>query len=195
MAMQKVEVISNSLALLGQRPITSLANPSSITLSAIQAFDFLVPYMLSTGFWRFATKIVQLALLVPTPPVKDWKYIYQLPTDFLKLVRLYPHNYAYEIYTDSQLYANVNEPLFLEYIFMPDEDNMPFYFNGYLIYKIAEYLALSNAQDVQFSQKLQNDMGVAQGVALAADCQNRPQTPLISQPIISDRAVATLLWG
>lgn len=195
MAMTKVQIISNALALLGQKPINSLQNQNSITTAAEQAFDFLLPYMLSTAFWRFATKIVQLSQLVTVPVVTEWAYIYQLPADFLKLVRLYPHNYAYELYENKQMYANINGPLYIEYTFMPAIGQLPYYFNGYLIYRIAEYLALSNAHEVQFSQKLAQDMGVAMGVAMAADSQNRPQTPLISQPIIEDRAVATLIWG
>lgn len=188
--MTKTQIISNALALLGQKPINSLQNQNSLVSSAEQAFDYLVPYILSTGFWRFATTIVQLSELVTVPIVTQWSYIYELPADYLKLVRLYPHNYAYEIYADKQMYSNVQGPLYLEYIFQPTVGQLPYYFNGYLIYRIAEYLALSNAQNVQFSQKLKDDMGVAMGVALAADAQNRPQTPLISQPIINNRAVS-----
>lgn len=195
MAMTKVEIISNSLALLGQKPINSLQNQNSITTAAEQAFNFLLPTILSTGFWRFATKIVQLSQLNITPPVTQWAFAYELPADFLKMVRLYPHNWAYELYTDKVMYSNVEGPQFIEYVFQPEIGQLPFYFNAYLVYKIAEYLALSNAQDVQFSQKLNSDMGIAMATALAADAQNRPQTPMISQPIIADRAVSFFVYG
>lgn len=193
--MTKVEILSNALALLGQKPINSLTNQNNITTAAEQAFDFLLPVILSTGFWRFATKIVELSQLNITPPVTQWAYAYQLPGDFLKLVRLYPHNWAYELYTDRIMYSNIEGPQYIEYIFQPDVGQLPFYFNAYLVYRVAEYLALSSAQNVQFSQKLKEDMGVAMGVALAADCQNRPNTPMISQPIIADRAVSFFVYG
>ena len=195
MPMTKVQIISNALSLLGQKPIISLVNQNSITTAAEQAYDFLVPYILSTGFWRFATKIQQLSKLVAVPIVSDWNYIYQLPADYLKLVRLYPHNYAYEIFEQRQMYSNVQGPLYLEYVYQPAPAEQTYGFNGYLIYRIAEYLALSNAHNVQFSAKLQADMGVAMAVGLAADAQNRPQTPLISQPIIADRSVSTFING
>ncbi len=195
MAMTKVQIISNALALLGQKPINSLQNQNSITTSAEQAFDYLVPLILSTGFWRFATKIVQLSQLVTTPIVTNWAYIYELPADYLKLVRQYPQNWAFEIYSDRQIYSNVQGPLYIEYIFQPDVGQLPYYFNDYLIYRIAERLALSNAQNVQFSEKLRQDMGIAMGVGLAADAQNRPQTPMVSQPIIADRAVSWYFSG
>ncbi len=195
MAMQKVQVISNALALLGQKPINTLQNQNSITSAAEQAYDFLLPYILSTGFWRFATRQVQVAQLNITPPTTIWNYVYQLPGDYLKMVRQIPHNWAYEIFNDSQMYSNIQGPLFIEYIFQPTAGQIPYYFNGYLIYRIAEYLALSSANNVQFDANLEQRMGVAMGVALAADCQNRPTTPMISQPIIADRAVSFFVYG
>lgn len=195
MAQTKVEIISLALGLLGQKPINSLQNQNSITQAAEQAFDFLVPYMLSTGFWRWATRQVELSQLNITPVTSIWNYVYQLPNDYLKMVRQIPHNWAYEIFTGNQMYSNIQGPLFIEYIFQPDVGQQPVWFNGYLIYKIAEYLALSNAQNVQFSQKLRDDMGIAMAMALAADSQNRPTTPMISQPIIADRAVSFFVYG
>jgi hypothetical protein len=195
MAMTKVEIISNALALLGQKPINSLTNQNNITSAAEQAFDFILPVILSTGFWRFATKQVQLSQLNITPPTTIWNYVYELPSDYLKMVRQIPHNWAYEIFTDRQMYSNIQGPLFIEYVFQPDVGQLPYYFNAYLVYKIAEYLALSSAQNVEFSAKLNQDMGIAMAVALAADCQNRPTTPMISQPIIADRAVSFFVYG
>ena len=195
MAMTKVQIISNALALLGKSPINSLQNQSSLVTAGEQAFDFLLPVILGTGFWRFATKIVQLAQLVQTPPVTDWQYIYELPADFLKMVRQYPHNWAYEIYTQHQMYSNVQGPISIEYVFLPAIGQLPYYFNAYLVYRIAEYLALSNAQSAQFATKLNSDMAMAMAQGLAADAQNRPQTPMISQPIISDRYVSSIING
>ena len=192
--MTRVQIISNSLTLLGQKPIISLDNQNSITSAAEQAYDFLLPLILSTGQWRFCTKIAQLLQLVEVPPTQtNWSFIYQLPADYLKLYRLYPHNYAYEIYGQRQMYSNVRGPLFLEYQYQPPEGELPYYFCAYLIYRIGEYLAISNAQDVQFSTKLAGDMGIAMSQALAADAMNRPNVPMISQPIISERSVSTLM--
>jgi len=194
----KVQIVSLALGLLGQKPITSLENQSNITTAAEQACDMLLPYIISTGQWRFCTKIQQLSQLVATPVVSEWAYIYELPADFLKLIRLYPHNYAFQIYDQNQMYSNVNDDdqgLYLEYQYKPTYGELPYYFSGFLIYKIAEYLALSNAHDVQFSQKLAQDMVVAEAKGLAADAQNRPNFPLISQPIITDRAVSSFVNG
>jgi hypothetical protein len=193
--MTKVQIISFALSLLGRKPIISLENQNDITSAAEQAFDFLVPVILSTGQWRFATKIQQLSKLVTTPVVDDWTFIFEIPSDYLKLIRLYPHTYAFEIYEDRHLYSNVDGPLYIEYVFEPSIFRFPAYFNNYLAYRIAENLALSNAQTVSFSQKLSTDMGVAMAVGLAADAQNRPETPMQSQPIIVNRAVNTLVNG
>jgi len=189
MAMQKVQIISFALSLLGRKPITSLDSQNDITSAAEQAFDFLVPVILSTGQWRFATKIIQVAQLVVDPEVTDWKYSYQLPNDYLKMIRQYPHNYEYEIYDDLKMYSNVSGPLYIEYIFQPVITQFPAYFNHYLAYCIAENLALSNAHDITYANKLSADKGLSMGQALASDSQNRPQTPLASQPIITNRSL------
>jgi hypothetical protein len=188
--MTKVQIISFALSLLGKKPILNLDNQSDITSAAEQAFDFKLPVILSTGPWRFGTTIAPLTKLNKTPIVSNWKYIYQLPSDFLKLTREYPHNYAYEFYENGEMYSNLDGPLFLEYVRQPDPSRLPAYFANYLAYVIAEVLALSSAHKVDFSSKLKEDMGVAMGQGLAADAQNRPQSSLASQPIITNRSTS-----
>jgi len=193
--MQKVQIISFALGLLGRKPIITLDNQNDITAAAEQAFDFLVPVILSKGQWRFATKIIQVSELEVDPIITYWKYSYQLPSDYLKMIRQYPHNYDFEMYDDLKMYSNVGGPLYIEYIFQPSISQFPPYFNEYLAYAIAENLALSNAHSVTFASKLAQDKGVIMAQALASDAQNRPQTPLMSQPIITNRAVTSYPYG
>lgn len=187
----KVQIISFALAKLGNKPVTSLDNQSELVSAAEQAFDFLFPLSLSEQQWRFACKIVQVSALVTEPVVSNWKYIYQLPSDYLKMIRQYPHNYSYEVYNLSQMYSNIAGPLYIEYMYQPTIASLPAYFCNYLCYRIAEHLALSNAHSVQFAQKLQGDMEIARTQALAADAQNRPNTPLVSKPMITNRALSS----
>lgn len=207
MSSTKVQIISNALGLLGKKPIASLASPDGITQSAEQAFDFLLKSKLSTGQWRFAATITQLPQLAsppfplnpppPTPQTSNftyWQYAYQLPGDFLKLIRLYPHNYMFEIY-ENLLYCQLTNPLYIEYVQNVVPTALPDYFNQYFKYEIAAELALSNAQTAQFYAPLTQKRDYEMAVAMAADAQNRPQTQIQSRPTISNRFVATWVYG
>ncbi len=183
---------------MGKKPIQSLVAQSDIVAAAEQAFDFLLPSILSKYFWRFATTIVQLSLLAITPTGGYWQYAYELPGDYLKLVHLWPVNWDFEIYQNMQLYSNFqssSQPLYIEYQFQPMIEFLPDYFNEYFAYEIACYLCLSNAQSVNYFQVLRPRADFLLGAALAADAQNRPQTPLQSAPMISRRYVSTFASG
>ena len=212
MALTKVQVISNALTIMGKKPILNLNNADSITQAMEQAFDFKYLNALESGFWRFATTIVQLTQLVQVPIGGYYSYAYQLPANFQKLVHLWPQQYDFDIYQNQQLYTNFNsapaqpvppppyvpsngQPLYLEYVFQVDYALVPNYFWNYFVYELAMYAALSNAQAVQYMQALQPLRDTAWGVALAADAQNRPQTPLQSKPMITRRFVSTFASG
>ena len=198
MPLTKVQIVSNAIALMGKKPITSLVNQSDIVTAAEQAFDMVYPSIMSKYFWRFATTIAQLSMLDITPVGGYWQYAYQLPGDYLKLIHLYPPNWDFEIYQDFQLYTNFqgnSQALYIEYQFLPLIQFLPDYFCEYLIYEIAAYLCLASAQSPQFFQALRPRADYLMQSALAADAQNRPQTPLQSAPMISRRYVTTFASG
>jgi len=190
MAMTKVQIISFAISKLGNKQITSLDNQSDIVNAGEQAFDVLFPVSISEHTWRFCCRIQQVSQLVTEPIVSRWRYIYQLPRDYLRMIKQDPHNYEFEIYELKHMYSNMAGPLYIEYMYQPVIAQLPYYFNNYLALRIADHLALSNAHNVAYSQKLRNDMEVARTQALAADAQNRPQSAIASQPIISSRAVS-----
>jgi hypothetical protein len=194
MALTEVQIVSGALMMLGKKPITALGQ-DDMSIAAQQILERILPERLSQGFWRFATKIVQLAQSVNVPPVSEWQYIYLLPGDFLKMVRQYPHNYAFEFYDQGQIYSNVNGPLFMEYIYLPLITALPAWFTEYLICEVALNLALSSAQNIQFAPFIQQKLNIEKAMAMAADAQNRPQTPLMSSPVISNRFVGTWIGG
>lgn len=194
----KVQVISNAITIMGKKPILTLENQGDLVTAAEQAFDFLFPAKLETSFWRFATTIVQLAQVVPAPIGGYYFYAYKLPANFQKLVHLWPQNYDWDIYENNLLYSNFDDsgqPLFLEYVFTPVYQNVPNYFWNYFVFELACYLCLSNAQTVQYFQALKPERDYQHAVAMAADCQNRPQFPLQSAPMITRRFVSTFASG
>lgn len=91
---------------MGKGIVTTLANPTPIVAAADQAYDFLLPSIISQSRWRFASKIAPLALS-PTPPLGSyWKYFYYIPTDYLELLRIFPQTWNYEIFADGLIAGN-----------------------------------------------------------------------------------------
>ena len=100
----KVNIISNAISMLGHAPIVSLTNGDNMVVAAEQAFDMLLPAVLSQNNWRFATQIQQLSESVEVPP-QPWSAIYLLPAGWLKTIRVYPNIYVWDIYENSKIYA------------------------------------------------------------------------------------------
>lgn len=177
---------------LGHRPITTLDNADELVTAAEQAFDLLLPAVLSTCNWRFAITISQLALspMVP-PPQTNWQNIYLLPSGWLKNIRIIPQNYVYEIYTGNQIWCNwgTATPIYMEYAFQPDVSLLPASFVQYFIYEIAAFLGLASAQKPEYYAVLEQKRIMALAVAAAADAQNRPQASQVDIPVLNKRYV------
>lgn len=181
-------VLSNAVALLGHAPITSLTGNDKLVLAAQQAYQMLLPSVLSKNDWRFAVNIaplVQSAVIPPSP----WKIVYNLPSGYLKLIRLYPNIYEWEIYNNSQLYSIINGNLQIEYVFQPEVSQLPGYFVNYFVYEIAYYLALSNAQKPEYAAALASERDKQFSMAAAIDAQNRPNFSQVLFPVLVNRSI------
>ena len=202
MALTKVQVISNALALMGKKPILSLDGQGDLTVAAEQAFDFLFEASLCEAQWRFACGILQLSELatlpfaIPNSPVTiNYSYAYQLPADFLKTIRIWPQSYDWELFFNKIMLTNQSPPIYMEYVFSPVIETIPNYFWKYFVYEIAAYLALSSAQETEYYTALEQKRGVQFAIACATDAQNRPQTSIQSAPMITNRYVTQWVYG
>src|SRR5262245_51891526 len=139
MAYTKTSIVSLAVQILGHKPIQTLENADDMVISASQAFDILLPSVLSTGNWRFSIKIQQLTLSTEVPPPQtNFNQIYLLPAGYLKNIRIIPQNYVYEIYSNNQIWCNwgVDGPVYMEYAYLPEIAQLPAYFVNYFIYEI-----------------------------------------------------------
>jgi hypothetical protein len=194
MAVTKTVIISNAITLLGHAPIISLVNGDKMVVAAEQAFDLLLPTILSENNWRFATTIQPLTLLLETPPA-PWTASYQLPSGFLKLLRLYPNIYEFDLYNNNRLYtflgvpSNDGQPFSIEYVFMPEISQLPARFVKYFIFEIANYLALSNAQRPDYAAYIRQQCQAEFAMAAANEAQNRPQYSQVLFPVLTNRCI------
>ena len=196
MAVSKTSIISLALMLLGHKPITSLENSDDLTIAAEQAYDVLLPSVLSTGNWRFSIQIQQLSLSPMVPPIQTtWQNIYNLPSGYLKNIRVIPQNYVYEIYCNSQIYCNwgTETPVFMEYAFLPTVSQLPMVFVNYFIWEIAAFLGLSNAQKPDYYKVLEEKRITQLAIAAATDAQNRPQFSQVDIPVLNKRNITGII--
>lgn len=213
-AMTQTTIISNAVSLLGHKPIQTLDNPDNLVLAAIQAYDLLLPDLLSQNNWRFAIRIqplVQAFELAPYP----WKTVFNLPSGYLKLIRLYPNIYEFDIYANSKLYTfwqtgynfcsgvpptpptppdpcdgNIGGNLLhIEYVFQPEPNEFPPRFVPLVVYTIAAYLALSNAQRPDYAAWLAQQAQNKYAMAAASEAQNRPNFSQVLFPVLANRNI------
>lgn len=185
----KVQIISNAVALLGHKPVITLdaEDADDLVITAEQSFDYKLPACLAQNSWRFATRITQLSLVNNETPPTWWKTVWQLPSGYLKNIRLYPQNYAYEIYENLKIYAqwSTESAVFMEHIFQPDVTLLPAWFVDYFVYELAAYLALSNAQKTEFYSVLEQKRTLQLAIAMGIDAQNRPNRHQVDFPMLN----------
>jgi hypothetical protein len=190
MSNTKVSIISNAITQLGHKPIITLDNADELVTAAEQAYDMLLPSVLSSGNWRFATQIAQLSKSVEVPPPGTyWSTVYLLPAGYLKNTRIWPQNYDYDIYENGKIYSNWNGSVWMEYMFVPDVARLTPSFVHYFVFEIAAYLALSNAQKPEYFTQLEAKREKQWALASALDAQNRPNFSQVDFPVLSNRYI------
>lgn len=188
MAITEVQIISNALLQLGHEGISSLESGDALVQAAESAYRLKLPSVLSSGNWRFAVQIQELAKL-PEIPVPPWKTIYALPAGFLKTIRVYPNIYVWDIYSDFKIYTYYDGPLLMEYVFQPDVSRFPAHFVDYFTYEISAYLAMTNAQKTEYFSALEAKRMQMMALANAIETQNRPQFSQVNIPVLNMRYI------
>jgi hypothetical protein len=192
LAITKVQIISSALLQLGHRPVSSLVDGDDLVNAAESAYDLKLPSVLASGNWRFAIQIQQLNQLT-NETVYPWQYTYLLPAGWLKTIRVFPNIYTWDIYNNERIYTDFGGPWWMEYVYQVDVSHLPAHFVDYFVYEIAAYLALSNAQNVQFFSVLEAKRIQMQAIANAIETQNRPQYSQVNFPVIDNRYIGGII--
>jgi len=181
----KIDLISNALILIGDTPINTLTGNSRAQQVANNLYDNIVQNELTKHRWGFARRKAQLSLLVDTPIDDDWSNAYQLPTDLLVLIKLNP-NVAYQVYGD-QVYTNLSQALYCDYIKNVDESEWPVYFSKMIEYALARDFASSIRDSAASADRMAAEYLNASRMARATDSMQHPQTPIVNKPFINVR--------
>lgn len=138
MALSAIGLCSRALARIGAHPLTSFADGTAESEIAGILYAPARDALLSAYGWSFATGQIALNQL-STPPLADYRYAYQLPTDFLRALsaggpgRGRGLNFRISrgaLHTDA-------DSVILTYIFRPEEEEFPPYFDMALIARLS----------------------------------------------------------
>lgn len=138
MALNDVALCSRALIRIGAAPITSFDDGTAESEIAGALFGPVRDALLSAYAWGFATGQVALSQL-GTDPVADYDFAFGLPTDFLRALSAGSgtrgRGLNYRI-AQGALHTNASAVV-LTYVFRPDEEEFPPYFDQALIARLS----------------------------------------------------------
>lgn len=177
----KISLISDALVLLGEKPASSLTeNRYGVTVGA-NLFEGIYENELQSNRWRFACTKAALSQLVAAP-LNEWQYAYQLPSDMLLPIGVYPPT-QYEIYADH-LYSN-QSTIELDYMFKPEVSEIPAYFAQLMRYALARDMIKPITESDSGVQIMEAKYVRQRDRSLFADAQGRPNRSIAHSPFTS----------
>lgn len=138
MALSDIALVSRALIRIGAAPITSFSDTTAEAEIANALYEPIRDSLLSSYAWNFASGQIALTKL-ETAPLADYQNAFQLPNDFIRALSAGTggrgRGLEYRI-TGTELHTN-SEDVMLTYIFLPDEENFPPYFDTALIARLS----------------------------------------------------------
>lgn len=192
----EVDVCNDALGQTGNSPITALDDGSVNANYCTTFYANLRDSLLMDTNWTFNRKRVQLAQL-PTAPVFEFSYAYQLPPDYLKLLIYLGDAFNPSDPTTLQLFGNDVDPSFqrfkiagrtlesndaivyIQYSQQITDPNLwgPMFYQV-LATMLASKLASAINKDMKLAQGLMNvAMSMLMPTAMAVDGQNDSVDP------------------
>lgn len=179
----KIQMISDALILCGEKPLNSLSDNRYGATVGSNLFELLYESEIQSNRWRFACTKKQLGRLTSSP-LNEWQYAFQLPPEMLLPLGAYPR-VNYEIYGD---HVYTNETAFaLEFMFKPDVNKVPAYFNLLMVYQLAANMIKPITESDNAAQLMAKAYTRQRGVAMFADAQGRPNKAIVDSPFTDVR--------
>ena len=165
MGLSKIDICNHALLKIGADTIASLDTASNTTDATIQSaklcnilFDQALEQTLRTYQWNSAMKRDELIRVSETPAFK-WKYKYQLPNDYIRVVNVYETTDAYDDGTSWVVEGNFiltdYEKLFLSYVSKPSDLSQ---LNSFLTECIIQNLAIKLCVPMQLDEGMKNNL-------------------------------------
>ncbi len=155
MALSDIGLCSRALIRIGAAPITSFSDGTAESEIAGALFAPVRDALLSAYAWSFASGQIELSQLDDNP-VADYANAFQLPDDFLRALSAGTGskgrglNYRIArgaLHTDS-------DSVILTYIFRPEEEEFPPYFDQALITRLAAEFTIPVTENTSRAEAL-----------------------------------------
>lgn len=157
MALSDIGLSSRALIKIGATPITSFNDGTAESEIAGALFPQIRDALLSAYAWSFATGQIALDQL-QTAPVADYQYAFQLPNDFLRALSAGSgtrgRGLNYRIAAGA-LHTNAPDVI-LTYIYRPEEEGFPPYFDQALIARLAAEFTIPVTENTSRSETMLN---------------------------------------
>lgn len=190
----EVSIISNAFVLLGSKAINAFDDNNNTHIAARRLYDQLKPELIQMHGWRFAINSKQLDLLTETPIVDDWNYAFSFPINPTSLLLYRPRPLVdFEIF-NSRIYANVNS-LKMDYLYLPDESDFPYYFTSALTYYLSARLALNVSQRSDLVQYWDRQAAKMIAIAQSTDALQYPNKAIQVDYLYSAHFVSNSAGG
>lgn len=144
----KVAIINVALRSLGALGISSVTDDDDENARRMNAiYDPILKALLRSHPWSFAKKEITLSQITTEPVLEDYAYIYNLPSDFMRLNKTSVEpDYSHKI-KGRRLYSNASS-ISIEYgYFCTDPNQYDAAFSEALSAKLAAELAYSITRD------------------------------------------------
>ena len=183
MATTKFTIAAQALLKIGGNPISTFDGTDRQSVVVSNMYEDTKKSLLYTTFWNFATQKTQLAKLSETITDPNYRYVYQLPGDYIRVKGIFDNtgskhsDYSVE---KNKIYANI-EPLNLEYIQEKAESDFPPFFTEVLISKLAYEICEAVTGVGSIQDRLVQDYQRKLQQARVVDGQENPPRAFLDQ--------------
>lgn len=180
-----LNLINQALTAMGERgTISDLTTDDSVAAQVMREhYDTVIEACLTRTAWRFATKKAALNKLSAVPENR-WAAAWQLPTDKLKVLYVFPPiNYELQ---GRRLFTNATSGVVLDYIRRVGEGEFPPWFRRYAIARLVMRTVKGITGDAP-AQDMRDEDRDALTDALFQDAQQQPNQTRLPNDFIDVR--------
>lgn len=172
MALSDIALASRALIRIGAAPISSFDDGTAESEIAGALFGPVRDSLLSAYSWSFAMGQVALNQL-ETPPVADYANAFQLPADFLRALSAGTGGKGRGLnfrIARNALHTDASDVL-LTYIFRPEEEEFPPYFDSAIIARLAAEFSIPITENTSRAETMYRLAEIEFGRARQVDAQ------------------------
>ena len=166
----KVEIANMALDFIGKSPIQSFTEESSSAELINRSYDKARTDLLQSYEWSFAKGVEELAASTVDPVDTKWAYSFQVPSDYLKMIKLVGIDKNTEWERQGQsIYINSSELTIVYLKNLQDSTKFSSQFDTALAYLIASRIAYPATKKRELMQDMLQGFIMASSMARGTD--------------------------